>query len=155
MVESKPKNYIERLPEIIERREEDISHLDPQMVEILYPERASKEFTLTLVFSPPRVSDDADPEWVEHEKEKFAKARALAEKGRDYRCEPAGGSQGSADMSRHLVSFGIDEVNQLHALYSLVEDNPSCEILVKGKNVPFGRELWLPFFWFFVKDETA
>ncbi|MGH9334228.1 MAG: hypothetical protein ACRD21_10815, partial [Vicinamibacteria bacterium] len=58
MAEHRALNYIERLPEIIEREEEDVSHLDPEMLEILYPARASKEFTIGVVFGPPS-NDDA------------------------------------------------------------------------------------------------
>lgn len=149
MVEDRARNYIERLPEIIARKEDDLSHLDPQMIEILYPERASKEFALTLIFSPPKIAEATKPHEARASMGQFDKAVSLAEKGRDYRCDSTGG------VSQHRASFGIDQVNQLHALYNLVEDNPSCEILVNGKRVPLGRELWLPFFWFFVKDESA
>ena len=35
MTDERPKNFIERLPAIIDREEDDISHLDPEMVAIL------------------------------------------------------------------------------------------------------------------------
>ena len=76
MAEKRAKNYIERLPEIIEREEEDISHLDPRMLEILYPERAPRDFTITVVFGP---SEDSG----------YGDAVTLAERSFRYRCEGA------------------------------------------------------------------
>jgi hypothetical protein len=142
MTENRPRNYIERLPEIIEREEKDLSHLDPEMLEILYPARAPKEFTLSVVFGPP--PDDAG----EASRERYQRAIALAEGARGYR------AAGRERSLRHSATFGVDEVGKLHDLFSLVGDFPSCEILVKGKRVPYARELWLPFFWFFKKDEA-
>jgi hypothetical protein len=141
MPENRPRNYIERLPEIIEREEEDVSHLDPEMLSILYPERATKEFTLSLVFGPPPLEEGAEGS------ERYRRAVAIAERSRGYRAE------GRDKSLRHSAIFGVDDVGKLHELFSLVGDLPSCEILVKGKKVPYARELWLPFFWFFRKDE--
>ncbi|TDI39367.1 MAG: hypothetical protein E2P02_18760 [Acidobacteria bacterium] len=138
MPDERPKNFIERLPEIIDRGEEDVSHLDPEMIEILYPERADKSFHVTVVFGPaPAAGDDPDS----HER-----ALAIAQKSIRYR------SEGSGNYVRHFATFGIDEVNALHDLFYLVSEYPSCEILVCGKRVPYGRELWLPLLWFFRKD---
>ncbi len=134
MAEDRAKNYIERLPEIIERREEDISHLDPQMVEILYPERHARDFSLTVVFGP-----SADP--------KYAEAVSLAERALRYRRE------GQDRWLRHYASYTVNEVEELHRLFGYVGESPSCEILVNDKKVPYARELWLPFFWFFRKEE--
>jgi hypothetical protein len=141
MPENRPRNYIERLPEIIEREEGDVSHLDPEMLEILYPERASSEPTVSVVFGPPANDDDAS-------RERYHRAVSIAEKSRNYRIV------GRDRFLRHSAVFGLDEVQRLHDLFSLVGDFPSCEILVKGKKVPYARELWLPFFWFFKKDEA-
>ncbi|HJS73521.1 MAG TPA: hypothetical protein VJ921_04485 [Vicinamibacteria bacterium] len=138
MPANRPRNYIERLPEIIEREEESVSHLDPEMLEILYPARAPKEFTLSVVFGPPENSEQS---------ERYQRAVAIAERSKGYRAE------GRDRSLRHLAVFGIDDVTKLHELFSLVGEFPSCEILVKGKKVPYARELWLPFFWFFKKDE--
>jgi hypothetical protein len=142
MPENRPRNYIERLPQIIERGEEDASHLDPEMLEILYPDRVGKEVTISVVFGPPGGEED------DERKERYRKGVAIAEKSRGYRTE------GRGRFLRHSAVFGVDEVQRLHDLFSLVGEFPSCEILMKGKKVPFARELWLPFFWFFKKDEA-
>ena len=142
MPDERPKNFIERLPEIIDREEEDISHLDPQMVEILYPDRADKSFNVTVIFGPPPTGGD-DPEAVQRH---YDDAVAAARKSSRYRTE------GSDRYLRHHATFGIDEVNALHDVFFRVSEYPSCEILVRGKRVPYGRELWLPLLWFFKKD---
>lgn len=150
MPENRPRNYIERLPEIIEREEEDVSHLDPEMLEILYPARTPKELTLTVVFGPPpsgEAAEEAD-DGNEERYQRYLGAVALAERWKGYRAE------GKDRALRHSAIFGVDDVSKLHQLFSLVNDFPSCEILVKGKKVPYARELWLPFFWFFKKDEA-
>jgi len=142
MPDERPKNFIERLPEIIARGEEDVSKLDPEMIEILYPERADKSFHVTVVFGPPPAEgDNPDAAQCAHER-----ALAIAQTSTRYR------SEGSGNYVRHFATFGIDDVNALHDLFYLVSEYPSCEILVRGKRVPYGRELWLPLLWFFRKD---
>lgn len=145
MNDERPKNFIERLPPIIERDEEDIGHLDPQMVEILYPDRADKSFNVTVVFGPPPPAGD-DTDTVQKE---YDRAVAIAQKSARYRTE------GDGKYLRHHATFGIDDVNQLHEVFFRVSEYPFCEILVKGKRVPYGRELWLPLLWFFRKDATG
>jgi hypothetical protein len=148
MPENRAQNFIERLPEIIEREEEDISHLDPEMVSILYPARASKELTLSLVFGPPRRSSEDDAAGGAAIERSYQRAVQIAESSRGYRVD------GRGSAKRHTATYGLDDVGKLHEIFSLVGDFPTCEILVKGKRVPYARELWLPFFWFFKKDEA-
>lgn len=143
MPDERPKNFIERLPEIIDREEEDISHLDAEMIEILYPDRADATFRVTVVFGPPPPAAENDVVALE---DAYERAVAIAERSAGYRRE------GSGRSLRHFASFGIDDVNALHDVFYLVSEFPSCEILVKGKRVPYGRELWLPLLWFFKKD---
>ncbi len=146
MTNERPKNFIERLPAIIEREEEDITHLDPAMVEILYPNRADKTFNVTIVFGPPPpAGDDSDSTEIAKD---YERAVAIARKSTRYR------SEGTGRYLRHHATFGIDEVNHLHEVFYRVSEYPFCEILVRGKRVPYGRELWLPLLWFFRKDPT-
>ena len=136
MDEGRAKNYIEGLSPIIDKQEEDVSHLDTRMVEILYPERAPRDFTVTVVFGP---SDEPG----------YEEAIAIAENALRYRKE------GSDKWLRHFATYTIDQVEELHQLFIRVGDYPSCEILVKDKKIPYGREMWLPFFWFFRKEEDT
>jgi hypothetical protein len=134
MAEERAKNYIERLPEIIERPEKDVSHLDPRMLEILYPDRAPREFTVTVVFGP---SDGGG----------YAEDVALAERAPRYRKEGAG------PYLRHYATYSVEQVDELHRLYARVADYPTCELLIKDRRVPYARELWLPLFWFFRRED--
>lgn len=145
MAETRAENFIERLPPIIEREEVDISHLDEQMVEILYPERAPKDFTLSIVFGPPRVQESVGDAERGEITAAYARAVTLAESSPSYRRE------GSDRTQRHVATFSLEQVQELHELFSLVGDYETCEILVKGKRVPYARELWLPLFWFFIE----
>ena len=144
-MQERPKNFIERLPPIIDREEEDISHLDTEMVEILYPNRADKTFTVTIVFSAPAAAgDDVDGARAEYER-----ALAFAKKSPRYRTDGTGRSL------RHHATFDVDGVNDLYEVFHRVSEYPVCEILVRGKRVPYGRELWLPLLWFFRKDSES
>lgn len=149
MTDERPKNFIERLPAIIDREEEDVSHLDPEMVAILYPNRADKTFNVTIVFGPPPPAGD-DPNTMEKDtiEKEYERAVAIARKSTRYR------SEGTGRYLRHHATFGIDEVNHVHEVFYRVSEYPFCEILVRGKRVPYGRELWLPLLWFFRKDST-
>ena len=147
MTTERPKNFIERLPAIIEREEEDITHLDPRMVEILYPSRADKTFNVTIVFGPPPPAED-DSDTIDRSLQDYDRAVAIARKSTRYR------SEGTGRYLRHRATFGIDDVNHLHEVFYRVSEYPFCEILVRGKRVPYGRELWLPLLWFFRKDPT-
>lgn len=146
MPSERARNYIERLPEIIQREEEDISHLDAEMVEILYPARASNEFTVTLVFGPPVPRPETSQDEQARDLASYERAVAIAEKAPAYRRD------GRDRTLRHFATFGIDQVETLHELFSLVGEKPGSEVLIKGKRVPYARELWLPFFWFFVRE---
>jgi hypothetical protein len=141
MADNRARNYIERLPEIIQREEGDLSHLDPEMIAILYPERAPREFTVSVVFGPPPETGDASAG------ESYQRAVAIAQKSTGYRVE------GKGRYLRHSAVYGIDDVSRLHEVFRLVGDFPSCEILVKGRRVPLAREIWLPFFWFFKTEQ--
>ena len=142
MSEERPKNFIERLPEIIDREEKDVSHLDVEMLDILYPDKVDKTFTVTVVFgAPPQVTDDNGNMQALYEQ-----AIKEAKKSDEYRV------LGKETNLRHHATYGIDKVHSLHVLFSLVSEFPSCQILVRGKPVPYGRELWLPLLWLFNKD---
>jgi hypothetical protein len=141
MPERRATNYIERLPEIIDREESDISHLDREMVEILYPHRASKEFRIDIEFSSPAPNATAE------QSELYREAVGVAERAADYESRARNG------RTTHRAGYGVDEANRLHELFAVAGDLASCEVLVNGKRVPYARELWLPLFWFFKKDD--
>ena len=109
MPDERPKNFIERLPEIIGRGEEDVSHLDPEMIEILYPERADKSFHVTVVFGPPPAGGD-DPDAAQSAYERalaIAQNRhAIARKAAATTCgiSPLSGSTKSTPFTTFFIS---------------------------------------------------
>jgi hypothetical protein len=133
MTENRPRNCIERLPEIIEGKE-DVSSRSRDAGSL--PARAGKSSRFVCSVRPRRLKKGSGTGGIE-----IARSKG-------YRAEEVD------RFLRHSAVFGVDEVQRLHELFSLVGDFPSCEILVKGKKVPYARELWLPFFWFFKKDEA-
>jgi hypothetical protein len=126
----KAKSFAERLPPILPREEEDISHLSDEMVDVLYPGRRPRPFQIEIVF-------DA------FEGEDSARAIALARTSKAYR-ESVEGS-----LSRHRASFESRAALVLRDLFEIVGSRPGTEILVNGKEVPYAREIWLPLFWIF------
>jgi hypothetical protein len=54
------------------------------------------------------------------------------------------------DRLRHRAEFDSHGARTLRDLYAIVGELPSTDVLVDGRSVPYGRELWLPLFWIFV-----
>ncbi len=128
------KDFADRLPPIVAEQEPDISHLDEEMRELLYPGRECKPFRMGVVFD-----DFEGPEG--------ARALALARSAAAYR-EMHEGSR-----RRHRAEFETTQANALRDLVTLVGNRKGTDILVAGKKAPYGRELWLPLFYLFVTGE--
>ncbi|MCD6451363.1 MAG: hypothetical protein J7L64_03210 [Acidobacteria bacterium] len=123
--------FLDNLPDIIEYEEEDLSHLDPQMKEVLYPERHRPPFTITLAFSP--IDHPAYPEAV-----------SLAKKAPHYH------EEGEGKFKHHLATYGIEDVPQMFQLVEVLNKLERYQVLVNKKRIPYARELWLPFMWIFL-----
>ena len=63
-----------------------------------------------------------------------------------------------AAVEKRLSSFPplvfAGEARKLRDLFTVVKEVPGTEVLVDGKKAPYGHELWLPLFWFFVGGEA-
>ena len=121
---------------MIAREEADISHLPDDMADVLYPGRRPRPLRVTLVFDH---SEDAEG----------ARAVDLARRSPQYAEETAHG------VRRHRAAFETREAGVLRSLFELVGSRPATEVLIDGKAVPYARELWLPLFWLFVREEGA
>jgi hypothetical protein len=126
----KAKSFAERLPPILPREEEDISHLSDDMVEVLYPGRRPRRFRIDISFD-------------RFEGEAYPKAVGIARQSQTYRETGEGGSL------RHAAGFESSSALSLRDLFEIVGDRPDTEVLVNGKEVPYAREIWLPLFWIF------
>lgn len=133
MSRERAKSYADRLPPLVPREEDDISHLSDEMADLLYPGRRPRPPRVGFVFEAVPGEDPALP---------------LARRAPVYREEADG------PVVRHRAEFGTGEAAAARALFELVGQRPGTEVLVDGKAVPYARELWLPLYWIFVVDEA-
>ena len=137
MNRERAKTFADRLPPVVPREEEDISHLGDEMADILYPGRRPRPFRIGVVF------DAFDG--PEHDR-----AVALARRSSQYAERVEDG------VTRHLAAFETRDARVLRDLFHIVGRRAGTEVRVDGKRVPYASELWLPLFWLFVTgEETA
>jgi hypothetical protein len=134
MARERAKTFAERLPPIVPKEEEDISHLSDEMVDVLYPGRRPRPFRIGVRFEAFEGPD-------------YALALELARRSPVYRAEQEG------RRLFHYAAFDSHDARSLSRLYAMVGPLPATEVLVDGKKVPYARELWLPLFWIFVKGD--
>jgi hypothetical protein len=127
MSRPRAKTFADRLPPIVPREEDDISHLSDEMAAVLYPGRRRRPFRMGLVF-------DA------FEGPEYPRAVQLARMSPVYRESKDG------ERQRHHASFGAGEAAAFRDLYDLVGRRPGTDVLVDEKKVPYARELWIPLF---------
>ena len=135
MRRERPQDFADRLPRIVPRAEDDVSHLSDEMVDLLYPGRRPRPFCLGLSFES-------------FEGPGYATAVDLARQSPDYREEEHQGSL------VHHAEFDAGAARTLRDLFDLVGRRPGTEVRVDGKRAPYGHELWLPLFWIFVGGEA-
>jgi hypothetical protein len=125
-------SYADRLPPLVPKAEGDISHLDDDMADLLYPGRRPRPFRMGLLFES---------------KEGDERALELARRSPQYREVEEDGRK------THHAEFGADQARVLRDLFDLVGQRPGTEVTVDRKKPPYARELWLPLFWIFVGGE--
>ncbi len=135
MRRERPQDFADRLPRVVPRDEEDVSHLSEEMVDLLYPGRRPRPFRLGLSFEA-------------FEGPSYATAVDLARLSPAYREEDHLGSR------VHHTEFDAGAARTLRDLFELVGRRPGTEVRIDGKNAPYGHELWLPLFWIFVGGEA-
>lgn len=113
--------------------DEELARLDSDLREVLYPQREARPFSVTLVFSSPPADASGRP-----------RALQLARGATEYR------QTGEGAGVRHRARFEPSQANELRELFDLVGADPSCEVLIDDRPIPYARELWLPLLWFFV-----
>jgi hypothetical protein len=135
MAEERPPGFADRLPRVVPREEEDISHLSDEMAELLYPGRRPRPFRVGVSFAA-------------FEGGEYERAVALARLSPVYREEA--GRKGSV----HHAAFDAGAARTLRDLFDLVKDRPGTQVLVDGNKIPYAHELWLPLLWIFVGGEA-
>lgn len=127
MSRPKAKSFADRLPPVVPREEEDISHLSDEMADVLYPGRRKRPFRMGIVFD---AFDGADS----------ARAVELA------RLSPVYKEIHDGARRRHHAGFDVTQAAPFRDLYTLVGSRPGTDVLVDNKKVPYARELWIPLF---------
>jgi hypothetical protein len=135
MGRERPPDFADRLPRVVPKEEEDISHLSNEMADLLYPGRRPRPFRVGVSFEA-------------FDGEGYGRAVALARRSPVYREEPG------RDGTVHRADFDAGEARTLRDLFELVRGRPGTEVLVDGRKVPYAHELWLPLFWIFVGGEA-
>lgn len=114
-----------------EPSDEELVRLDPDLQDALYDRPISRPFSYTIVFAP---FDGPEGE----------RAVALAQETSEYL------QSGTGDRLRHRARFRPDQVLALRDLWQLVGSQPTADVLLDDKPVPFARELWLPLLWYLI-----
>jgi hypothetical protein len=135
MRRERPPDYADRLPRVVPRAEDDISHLSAEMAEILYPGRRPRPFRMGLSFP-------------QFEGPGYERALGLA------RLSPVYREEGPEGERVHRAGFDAGEARTLRDLFTVVREVPGTEVLVDEKRAPYGHELWLPLFWIFIGGEA-
>jgi hypothetical protein len=133
MGRERAKTFADRLPPVVPQEEADIAHLSDAMADVLYPRRRPRPFRMGVEFDALEGPDGA-------------RAEALARRSPVYRAI-------EGRVTRHRAEFTPEEARLLRDLFDLVGTRPHTDVLVDGKRVPYARELWLPLFWIFVRED--
>jgi len=133
MARERAKSFADRLPPVVAKEEDDISHLSDEMADILYPGRRPRPFRMGIAFDGFAGAE-------------YGRAVELA------RCSPVYRESEQGGQPRHQAAFDVAGAGTLRELFQLVGQRPGTDVLVDGKKAPYARELWLPLFWMFVRE---
>jgi len=111
--------------------DEELARLDPELSEALFG-TPKLPFSVTLEF--PRFDGDD-----------YARAVAMARASAEYR------EIGAGERLRHRARFYPKDALALRNLFHVVGRHHGTDVLIDDKPVPYGRELWLPLFWFLIR----
>jgi hypothetical protein len=111
-----------------EPSDDELARLDPDLQDALYDRPVSRPFSYTIVFG---VFDGPA----------YEQAVALAQQTSEYL------QAGTGQRLRHRARFRPDQVLALRDLWQIVGSQPSADVLLDDRPVPYARELWLPLLW--------
>ena len=117
------KTFADRLPEVVEREERDISALSDEMAAQVYPGRRRQPFTLGLVFETFKGPN-------------YAPAVDLARRATQYKEREVGG------VTEHRAVYAPAQAQELRELFRILRAIPGVKIEVNGKVVPGSRPIW-------------
>ncbi len=103
---------------------------EAKLADILQPSSRAPEFRITIVFGFKPAPN-------------YARALELARRNPTYT------EHGDGEWVRHSAAYTPAEVDDLFALFDLVEGWDDTEVLVNDRALPYGSSLWLPLMWFY------
>ena len=107
---------------------EELAALDPDLHAALFGPR-DIPFSITLVFG-------------KFDSPEYDRAVTLAKAASEYR------EIGAGDAIRHRARFFGSDARELRSLFQLVSSDPTLDVLLDDRPIPYARELWLPLVWF-------
>lgn len=123
---------LERFWPYVEKPEEptadELAALDPDLYAALFGPR-DLPFSITIVFGPFEGPD-------------YARAVDMARGSAEYR------EVGSGDQLRHRARYFPGDALRMRDLFEVVNAQPTCDVLIDDRPIPYARELWLPLVWF-------
>jgi len=131
MPRERAQTFADRLPPLVPKQEDDISHLSDDMADVLYPGRRARPFRMGVAFDAFEGPD-------------YERACALARGAPEYR------EREEAGVRVHEAAFSVEGARELRDLFQLVGPRPGTEVVMDRRRVPYAREIWLPLFWMFV-----
>jgi hypothetical protein len=135
MPRERAQTYADRLPPLVPKQEDDISHLSDEMADLLYPGRRPRPFRMAVAFDAFEGPD-------------YERACGLARQAPEYR------ERLEAGVRVHEAAFGVEGAGMLRDLFQLVGSRPGTEVLMDRRRVPYAREIWLPLYWLFVASPS-
>jgi hypothetical protein len=130
MSREQAKDFAARLPRIVPKEEADISQLDDELADVLYPGRRSRPLRIGVRF-------DA------FGGENYPRAIEIARRSPVYRETHVG------DRLEHFAAFDADAFEDFRELHAIVGPITGTDLLVDGKRLPYAVGLWLPLFQLF------
>jgi len=74
----------------------------------------------------------------------FPRALALARESTDFE------QTGAGTDTRYSARFRVADAARLLEIFNVVQGAPGTRVLMDGKTLPYGRELWIPLVRFFI-----
>lgn len=135
MSRERAKNFADRLPRVVPKQERDTGHLSDAMADLLYPGSRPRPLRMGV-----RFDAFVGPN--------YPRALDLAKRSTVYRETRTG------ELLQHHAAFDAKDAGLLRELYAIVGPISGTEVTLDGKNVPYARELWLPLYWIFLKEDA-
>jgi len=108
--------------------DDELAAIDPDLYTALFGPR-DLPFSFTLVFGAFEGDD-------------YGRAVEMARASAEY------WRVGEGVNLRHRARFYPTQALRMRDLFEVIGGQPSCEVLIDDRPVPYARDMWLPMLWF-------